>query len=334
MKIAVLGSGQWGSALAQVLIDAGNEAIIWGRNKEVVDEINTKHSNSSALFEHLLPDGLSATRDIERALDGAELIVLAIPSQSLRENLLRWQGLISSDIAIVSTLKGIEISTQLRMSEVISQVLGRDSSMISVLTGPNLAREVILRQPAGAVAASTNQEVAELTAKAFSAPYFRVYTSNDVIGCELASAAKNVIAIAVGMSIGMGFGENTQALVITRGLNELTRLAIARGAAPLTFVGLAGVGDLLATCGSPLSRNRTFGEALGRSGSVEQAQRAISSTAEGLTTAQALVELAHLVGVEAPIMEAVCDVVTSKISPQQAILNLMKIQTGAEIDHV
>ena len=220
------------------------------------------------------------------------------------------------------------------MSEVICQVLGRDESSISVLTGPNLAREVILRQPAGAVAASTSQKLAELTSKAFSAPYFRAYTSNDVIGCELASATKNVIAIAVGMSIGMGFGENTQALVITRGLNELTRLAIARGAQPLTFVGLAGVGDLLATCGSPLSRNRTFGEALGRSGSVEQAQRAISSTAEGLTTAQALVELAHLVGVEAPIMEAVCDVVTSKISPQQAFLNLMKIQTGAEIDHV
>ena len=228
----------------------------------------------------------------------------------------------------------IEISTQLRMSEVICQVLGRDESSISVLTGPNLAREVILRQPAGAVAASTNQRLAELVAKAFNAPYFRVYTSNDVIGCELASATKNVIAIAVGMSIGMGFGENTQALVITRGLNELTRLAIARGAQPLTFVGLAGVGDLLATCGSPLSRNRTFGEALGRSGSVEQAQKAISSTAEGLTTAQALVELAHLVGVEAPIMEAVCDVVTSKISPQLAFLNLMKIQTGAEIDHV
>ena len=134
MKVAVLGSGQWGSTLAQVLIDAGNEVIIWGRNKEVIDEINAKHSNSSALFEHLLPAALSATRDIERALDGAELIVLAIPSQSLRENLLRWKGLISSDIAIVSTLKGIEISTQLRMSEVISQVLGRDSSMISVLT--------------------------------------------------------------------------------------------------------------------------------------------------------------------------------------------------------
>ncbi len=334
MKVSVLGSGQWGSTLAQVLLDAGNEVILWGRNKVVVDEINTKHRNSSALLEHPLPSQLSATCQIERALDGAELIVLAIPSQSLRENLLRWQGLISSDIAVVSAIKGIEISTQLRMSEVISQVLALDRSMISVLTGPNLAREVILRQPAGAVAASTNQELADLTAKAFGAPYFRVYTSNDVIGCELASAAKNVIAIAVGMSIGMGFGENTQALVITRGLNELTRLAMARGAAPLTFVGLAGVGDLLATCGSPLSRNRTFGEALGRTGSVEQALRAISSTAEGLTTAQALVELAHLVGVEAPIMEAVCDVVTSRITPHQAFLNLMTIQTGAEINPV
>jgi glycerol-3-phosphate dehydrogenase (NAD(P)+) len=215
MKIAVLGSGQWGSTLAQVLLDAGNEVVIWGRNREVVNEINANHKNIAALGEHLLPTALSATSDIERALDGAELIVLAIPSQSLRQNLELWNGLISSDIPIVSTLKGIEVSTQLRMSEVISQVLGRDSSMISVLTGPNLAREVILRQPAGAVAASTNQELAHLTAKAFSAPYFRVYTSNDVVGCELASAAKNVIAIAVGMSIGMGFGENTQALVIT-----------------------------------------------------------------------------------------------------------------------
>jgi glycerol-3-phosphate dehydrogenase (NAD(P)+) len=334
VKIAVLGSGQWGSTLAQVLLDAGNQVIIWARNKEVVSEINSSHKNRTALGEHLLPDSLYATNDINEALEGAELVVLALPSQSLRQNLELWRSLIKADIPIVSTLKGIEISTQLRMSEVICQVLHRDDSNISVLTGPNLAREVILRQPAGAVAASTNQELAELTAKAFSAPYFRVYTSNDVIGCELASAAKNVIAIAVGMSIGMGFGENTQALVITRGLNELTRLAMARGAEPLTFVGLAGVGDLLATCGSPLSRNRSFGEALGKSGSVEQAQRAISSTAEGFTTAQALVELAHLVGIEAPIMEAVCDVVTSKITPQQAFISLMRIQTGAEIDHV
>jgi glycerol-3-phosphate dehydrogenase (NAD(P)+) len=196
-----------------------------------------------------------------------------------------------------------------------------------------LAREVVLRQPAGAVAASTSQELADLTANTFNAPYFRVYTSNDVVGCELAGAAKNVIALAVGMAIGMGFGENTQSLVITRGLNEVTRLGMARGAMPLTFVGLAGVGDLLATCGSPLSRNRSFGEVLGRTGSMQRAQAEVSSTVEGVSTAKAVVDLAHLVGVEAPIMEAVQEVVSNNITPEQAIRNLMQIHTGAEIDH-
>jgi glycerol-3-phosphate dehydrogenase (NAD(P)+) len=220
------------------------------------------------------------------------------------------------------------------MTEVVQEVLDYPEEKLAIITGPNLAREVVLRQPTGAVAASTSQVLADLTAKTFSAPYFRVYTSNDVIGCELAGAAKNVIALAVGMSIGMGFGENTQALVITRGLNELTRLGMARGAMPLTFVGLAGVGDLLATCGSPLSRNRSFGEALGRTGSMASAQAEARSTVEGVSTASAVVELAHLVGIEAPIMEAVKDVVNNTISPQQAIVGLMKIHTGAEIDHV
>jgi glycerol-3-phosphate dehydrogenase (NAD(P)+) len=200
------------------------------------------------------------------------------------------------------------------------------------LTGPNLAKEVILRQPVGAVAASESQALADVTAHLFSAPYFRVYTSTDVTGCELAGAAKNVIALAVGMSIGMGFGENTQALVITRGLNELTRLGMARGAKPLTFVGLAGVGDLLATCGSALSRNRSFGEALGRTGSMESAIKSVSSTVEGVSTASSLVELAHSVGVEVPIMEAVSEVVTNKITPTEAIIQLMQIGTGAEIE--
>jgi glycerol-3-phosphate dehydrogenase (NAD(P)+) len=266
------------------------------------------------------------------ALQRPEMTVLAIPAQSLRENLKSWKSLISKEIPIVSSLKGIEVSTQKRMTEVVADVLEIPENKLAIITGPNLAREVVLRQPTGAVAASSSQELADLTAKTFSAPYFRVYTSNDVIGCELAGAAKNVIALAVGMSIGMGFGENTQALVITRGLNELTRLGMARGATPLTFVGLAGVGDLLATCGSPLSRNRTFGESLGRTGSMAKAQAEARSTVEGVATASAVVELAHLVGVEAPIMEAVNDVVSNTISPQQAIVGLMKIHTGAEID--
>jgi len=333
MKISLLGSGQWGTALAQILCDAGNDVLIWGRNEAVVAEINQEHRNSKSLPELALPTALRATSDISEAFAHAELIVLAVPAQSLRENLKNWKPFFREDLPIVSTLKGIEVSTKLRMTEVIQEVLGTPDEKLAILTGPNLAREVVLRQPAGAVAASVSQSLAELTAKVFSAPYFRVYTSNDVIGCELAGAAKNVIALAVGMAIGMGFGENTQSLVITRGLNEVTRLAIARGAMPLTFVGLAGVGDLLATCGSPLSRNRSFGEALGRSGSMKQAQQEVSSTVEGVSTASAVVELAHLVGVEAPIMEAVQEVVSNNITPDMAIKSLMQIHTGAEIEH-
>ena len=334
MKISLLGSGQWGSALAQILCDAANDVLIWGRNQSVIDEINQSHRNSTSLPGIELPQSLRATSSLEEAFDHAEMIVLAVPAQTLRENLTQWKNHFSLEIPIVSTLKGVEVATQLRMSEVIQEVLGISEEKIAILTGPNLAKEVVLRQPAGAVAASTSQELADLTAHVFSAPYFRVYTSNDVIGCELAGAAKNVIALAVGMSIGMGFGENTQSLVITRGLNELTKLGMARGAMPLTFVGLAGVGDLLATCGSPLSRNRSFGEVLGRTGSMKSAQLEISSTVEGVATARAVVDLAHLVGVEAPIMEAVHEVVSNNITPEQAITALMKIHTGAEIDHV
>jgi glycerol-3-phosphate dehydrogenase (NAD(P)+) len=333
MKISVLGTGQWGTALAQILCDAGNDVLIWGRNTAVVDEINSRHTNAGSLPGTALPQNLKATSDISVAMEHAQMVVLAVPAQSLRENLQQWRSLFKKDIPIVSSLKGIEVSTQLRMTEVIQQVLEISEEKLAIITGPNLAREVVLRQPAGAVAASVSQELADLVAKAFNNSYFRVYTSNDVIGCELAGAAKNVIALAVGMSIGMGFGENTQSLVITRGLNELTRLGIARGAMPLTFVGLAGVGDLLATCGSPLSRNRSFGEALGRTGSMQSARADVSSTVEGVSTAKAVVDLAHLVGVEAPIMEAVYEVVSNNITPEQAIRALMQIQTGAEIDH-
>ena len=333
MKVTVLGSGQWGTTLAQVLCDAGNDVLIWGRNQSVVDEINNVHTNQKSLPALVLPTKLRATSDIAAALQHSEMTVLAIPAQSLRENLQSWKTLIPKEIPIVSSLKGIEVATQKRMTEVVVDVLEMPENKLAIITGPNLAREVVLRQPTGAVAASTSQELADLTAQTFSAPYFRVYTSNDVIGCELAGAAKNVIALAVGMSIGMGFGENTQALVITRGLNELTRLGMARGALPLTFVGLAGVGDLLATCGSPLSRNRSFGESLGRTGSMDKARAEAQSTVEGVATASAVVDLAHLVGVEAPIMEAVKDVVSNTISPQQAIVGLMKIHTGVEIDY-
>lgn len=332
MKISILGTGQWGTTLAQVLTDAGNEVIMWGRNGDVVSEINTKHTNERALPDFKLAETVSATNKIEVALEDVGALVLAIPSQSLRKNLVDWRNIFPKQVPIISTLKGVELGSHLRMTEVIQDVLEINSEQIAILTGPNLAREVVLRQPVGAVAASESQALADATAELFSAPYFRVYTSTDVVGCELAGAAKNVIALAVGMSIGMGFGENTQALVITRGLNELTRLGMARGARPLTFVGLAGVGDLLATCGSSLSRNRTFGEALGRTGSMESAVKSVPSTVEGVSTASSLVELAHSVGIEVPIMEAVSEVVTNKMTPTEAIIQLMQVATGAEIE--
>lgn len=332
MKISILGTGQWGTSLAQVLTDAGNEVVMWGRNADVIEQINSDHVNDKSLPGIKLAESISGTTNIKEAFSDTGAVLLAIPAQSLRENLTNWKADFPKYLPVISSLKGVELGTQLRMTEVIQEVLQFPADQISIITGPNLAREVVLRQPVGAVAASESQELADLTAQIFSAPYFRVYTSTDVTGCELAGAAKNVIALAVGMAIGLGFGENTQALVITRGLSELTRLGMARGANPLTFVGLAGVGDLLATCGSSLSRNRTFGEALGKTGSMDNALKSVSSTVEGVATASSIVELAHSVGIVVPIMEAVADVVTNKITPTEAIIQLMNEATGAEIE--
>ena len=330
MKVSVLGAGQWGTTLAQVLCDSGHEVLLWARNSATVNEINSIHKNSKALGVHKLPDQLRATSSIEEACSFSTVIVLAIPAQTLRTNLFDWKKFLPKDVEVISSIKGIELSTHLRMSEVICGVLDIPREQVAILTGPNLAKEIALRQPAGAVAASLSQAMADKVASIFGNSYFRVYTSTDVVGCELGSAAKNVIALAVGISLGMGYGENTQSLVITRGLNELTRLGMAYGASPMTFVGLAGVGDLLATCGSPLSRNRSFGEVLGRTGSMERAQKEITSTVEGVSTASAILELATSKNIDVPIMSAVAAVVHNTISPEEAMIGLMKITTGAE----
>jgi glycerol-3-phosphate dehydrogenase (NAD(P)+) len=218
------------------------------------------------------------------------------------------------------------------MSEVLRQVIDIDESQVGFITGPNLAGELALRQPAGAVAASTSRETAKLIATAFKTPYFRVYTSSDLLGCELAAALKNVVALAVGIVVGMGFGENTQAMVITRGLNEVTRLGVALGADPLTFAGLAGMGDLVATCQSSLSRNRSFGEAIGKTGDLHLVRETLGKTVEGVASSSAVVEMAHMVGVEIPIIEAVAEVVSGRMSPAEALARLSEIDTGDEID--
>lgn len=327
-KVVVLGAGQWGTTMAQVLCDAGNHVLLWGRSQEIVDEINQKHTNSRYLDENVLPLGLRATTSLTEAFEYSNIYVLAIPAQALRENLMDWKELASPNALYISTLKGLELSTMSRMTEIIHDVMQTDN--IAIVTGPNLANELVLRQPAGAVAAATTMATAEKVQQLFTTPYYRVYTSIDVLGCELAGAIKSVIALAVGMSIGMGFGENTQAMLITRGLNEVARLGAAHNADPLSAAGLAGMGDLVASCGSSLSRNRTFGEVLGKSGSMEIARTQVAKTVEGVASSSAVLELAHRVGIEVPVIEAVADVVSGSLTPEQAIDRLMEITTKAE----
>ena len=242
-----------------------------------------------------------------------------------------WKGFFPKDLPIISTLKGIEVETQLRMTEVAQQVLEIDKSRLGVITGPNLASEIIMRQPAGAVAASENPLNIAIMQELFSTNYFRIYPSDDLIGCEFAGAAKSVVALAVGMAVGMGYGENTQGLMITRGLSEVAKFGQAYGANPLTFLGLAGIGDLVASAQSPLSRNRSFGEVLGKSGSVAKARAQVVKTVEGVYSAGAILELAHRVGVVVPIIEAVSDVVAGTLNPRDAMARLMTISIKAEI---
>ena len=330
-QVTVLGTGAWGTTLAQVLCDAGHEVLMWGRNAEVVEEINSSRSNHKFLPGIYLPENLRATTDVEAAFQFGEALVLAVPAQSLRENLRAWKPIFPASLPIISTLKGIEAETMSRMTEVIVEEIGTKESLIGLITGPNLAGELSLREPAGAVAASPSAELQELMIDLFTTPYFRIYPSDDLVGCELAGAAKSVVALAVGMTIGMNLGENTQAMIITRGLSEVARFGASYGANPLTFLGLAGMGDIVASCGSALSRNRQFGEAYGRTGTMEAARIEVAKTVEGVASAPAIRELAHRVGVEVPIIEVMADAVTGSITPAQAMERLMSVSTLAEL---
>jgi glycerol-3-phosphate dehydrogenase (NAD(P)+) len=321
--VAVLGAGSWGTAFAKVLADAGSEVTIWARRENIAETIRSTGTNPDYLPDLRLPERVTATADAGKAIGGADLVVLAVPSQTLRGNLAEWAPFLDRDATLISLIKGIELGTTKRMSEVIVETAAVAADRVVVVSGPNLAAEIAAGQPAATVVACTDMDRATVVQRAITTPYFRPYTNDDVIGCELGGAVKNVIALAFGMATAMRFGDNTKASLITRGLAEIARLGVALGADPLTFAGLAGLGDLVATCSSPLSRNRTFGEHLGRGETLEQAQAATRQTAEGVKSCLSIRDLARMHGVEMPITEQVELVCHEGVYPREAMAALM-----------
>lgn len=305
LRAAVLGAGSWGTTFAVVMADAGCEVTVWGRDEKVCRQITEDHRNERYVPGVELPAGITATTDARAAVQGADLVVIAIPSQSARATLETLRDVVGPDAVAVSLMKGVELGTDRRMSQVVAESLGIEQDRIAVVSGPNLAKEIAHRQPTATVVASTSDETAQLVAKACASSYFRPYTNRDVVGVELCGAVKNVIALAVGISQGRGLGYNTMATVITRGLVEITRLGLALGADAETFPGLAGMGDLMATCASPDSRNHTLGNHIGRGMTLEEAIAATGGTAEGVKSSRSVLELAESLGVEMPITHAV-----------------------------
>ena len=288
-RAAVLGAGSWGTTFAKVLADAGCDVTLHARRPELAKAIAEDGENRDYLPGVRLPAAVRATADAAEALLDADVVVLAVPSQSLRENVTGWASLLPPDATLLSLMKGIELGTTKRMSEVICEVTGAGLERVAVISGPNLAREIAEEQPAATVIACTDTARAEALQAACHTRYFRPYTNPDMVGCELGGAVKNVIALACGIAEGLGFGDNTRASLITRGLAETARLGMALGAEITTFAGLAGLGDLVATCSSPLSRNRTFGEKLGRGMSVQEVQESTRQTAEGVKSCRSVI---------------------------------------------
>lgn len=328
---AVMGAGAWGTALAKVLADAGNNVTLWARRDELAAEINSTHRSPEYLGDVELPASIRATSDPAEALTDACTVLLGVPSQTLRANLTEWTGFLGEDATLVSLAKGIELDTLMRMSQVVMQVTGADASRVAVVTGPNLASEIAEEQPAATVVACADSGRAVTLQRALATKYFRPYTNADVIGAEAGGACKNVIALACGMAAGLGMGENSVAAIITRGLAEIMRLGIALGAKPATLAGLAGVGDLVATCTSPHSRNRSFGLRLGEGQSLEAAKRAGGGhVAEGVTSCESVLALASSYDVEMPLTDAVHRVCHRGLSVPEAVTLLLGRSTKPE----
>ncbi|MEX0151340.1 NAD(P)H-dependent glycerol-3-phosphate dehydrogenase [Microbacterium sp. LMI1-1-1.1] len=316
-KVAVIGAGSWGTTFGKILADGGASVVMWARRAELAAEITESKRNSRYLSGINLPRTMTATTDLTAALAGAEQIYLSVPSQSLRENLAALKPLVErTDVPIVSLMKGVEKSTGLRMSQVIEEVLQCDPARIAVASGPNLALEIAREQPTAAVISSLSPETAEAVARRARNRYFRSFVNTDVIGTEFGGVLKNLIAVAIGIVDGVGYGENTKASIITRGLVEMTDFAVAQGAQPETLQGLAGLGDLIATCQSPLSRNNTAGRLLGQGYGYKEVVAQMQQTAEGLASVAPVLQLAKQVGVDMPIVRQVKMVLDGTMDPR------------------
>ena len=327
--VAVIGAGSWGTAAA-ALAAIRQPVVLWSRRPELADVINATSENPDYLPGHRLPYGLRATADLAEATDGANLVAMAIPSHGFEDVVNRMSPL-PSDLPVVSLTKGIEEHGLRRMTELIRDSLpGHNLERIGVLTGPNLAGEVMAGHPTAAVAAVADEEAAATVQKTFMGPTFRVYTNTDVVGCELAGSLKNVMAIAAGMSTGLGFGDNTRAALLTRALAELTRLGVALGGQPATFAGLAGMGDLIATCTSVQSRNHRVGIGLAQGRKLDDIVTEMKMVAEGVKTTKAVLELASRAGIEMPIASQVAGVLYEGHHPRDAVMSLMTRQAKSE----
>lgn len=322
-KFAVMGAGSWGTTFAKVLADGGNEVVLWARRDDVVEDINEHHRNGDYLPGIDLPEAMTATLDPAEALADAEQVYISVPSSTLRDNLQSWGHLIPKDAILVSLMKGVEQGSGLRMSQVIEDVLGWPKSQVVVVSGPNLSAEIALEHPTASVAACSKEENAAAVARACTNEYFTTFTNRDVVGTEFGGILKNLIAVAIGIVNGVGFGQNTKASIMTRGLAEISRFAVAYGAKQNTMMGLAGLGDLIATSESPLSRNFKAGEMLGKGFSKREVLRRLSQTAEGLNSVAPVLELAAAKGVKMPIVEQVQLVIEGKMKPAEIAPHLM-----------
>ncbi|MCU0339165.1 MAG: NAD(P)H-dependent glycerol-3-phosphate dehydrogenase [Spirosomaceae bacterium] len=329
LRIGLLGGGSWGTTVAS-LTARNSPTIMWARDTNTVEEINQHHRNEKYLPGSHLTESLKATNSIKEAVVDADVVVMGVPSQSFRYVLEEAKPYIRPWVPIVSLSKGLEQGSKMRMTQIIESIMPGHPA--GVLTGPNLAKEILQGQAAASVIAMVDKNVAHALQKVFRTGLFRVYTNDDVVGCEIAGALKNVIAVAAGMGDGAGAGDNTRSAIITRGLAELSRLGVAMGGQPMTFAGLAGMGDLIATCTSPLSRNRYVGVQLGKGRTLDEIINEMSMVAEGVKTCGVVMELAAQYGVEMPISREVYRVVNEGHTVMEAFRGLLRSQSGAESD--